>query len=170
LFQYELDIAVHNNSLGGWSIEKELIHYVKSILPSKKSILEFGSGNGTNALLKFYSVTSIEHNPQYSYSRGDYHDCLLAPIQNDWYRRDQVEKGLNQNHDLIIVDGPPGELRGGILMNMDLFKKISTPIIFDDVDRELDKDIMVTFCKKLEYEYKIIKGGRKSFAFCYKSD
>jgi hypothetical protein len=41
------------------------------------------------------------------------HECLLAPMQDEWYQRDQVKKGLNQNHNMIIIDGPPGKLRNG---------------------------------------------------------
>ena len=34
-------------------------------------------------------------------------------MQDEWYQRDQVKKGLNQNHNMIIIDGPPGKLRNG---------------------------------------------------------
>lgn len=75
---------------------------------------------------------------------------------------------LKKTCDLVIVDGPPQELRKGILKNLDLFQNDKVPVIFNDMNRTLDKEVMLTFCKKLNYNYKIIEGDRKAFAFCLK--
>ena len=160
--------TIVNNPLGGWSIEKELLNYIRNILSNGKSILEFGSGKGTDALLEFYKVTSIEHNTRFSFKRKENHHCIFVPIQDGWYQHDCVEAALEKPYDLIIVDGPPGLLRKGILKNLNLFKKIRTPVIFDDVNRELDKEIMSVFCNELKYNHKIINGEKKAFAFCSK--
>lgn len=168
LFENLLALAIHNNSLGGWSIEREMLNYIKNTIPKGNSILEFGSGIGTEALLKDYRVTSIEHDYKYAYKRGDNHECILAPIHDDWFKKDLVKESLKKTYDLVIVDGPPQELRKGILKNLDLFQNNTAPVIFDDMNRTLDKEIMLMFCKKLNYNYKIIEGDRKTFAFCLK--
>jgi glycosyltransferase involved in cell wall biosynthesis len=168
LFENLLALAIHNNSLGGWSIEREMLNHIENTIPKGNSILEFGSGVGTEALLKNYRVTSIEHDDKYAYKRAGNHKCILAPIHDDWFKKDLVKESLKKTYDLVIVDGPPLKLRKGILKNLDLFKNNKAPVIFDDVNRTLDKEIMLTFCKKLNYNYKIIEGNHKAFAFCLK--
>ncbi len=166
-FEFILDIAVRNNKLGGWAIEKELLNYIVNNFIENSHILEFGSGLGTEALLKNYRVTSIEHDKGYLVKRGIEHIIVHAPIVHGWYDRKSVEEILKKKIDLIIIDGPPGELRKGLIENCDLFAKMSIPIIFDDIDRGLDKSIMVGFCKKVKgYEYKLMKGKSKTFAVC----
>lgn len=167
-FEKILMIALLNNSLGGWSIEKELLRYIKTFLPKGKSILEFGSGNGTEALLEFYKVTSIEHDLNFLFKRKQNHECVLAPIKNGWYQQDCVKKMFGKCYDLLLIDGPPEGLRKGILKNLDLFRGTVSPIIFDDVNRPLDKKIMMKFCNQLNYNYKIIIGNKKAFAICTK--
>ncbi|MDN5215061.1 glycosyltransferase [Fulvivirgaceae bacterium BMA12] len=168
LFKSSLESAVYTNALGGWSIEKEMLNHIRTIISKDKSILEFGSGKGTEALLESYKVTSIEHDDRFFIKRNKYHDIVLAPIQNNWYTRKSVEATLKQSFDLIIVDGPPGVLRKGILEHLDLFENLTAPIIFDDVNRNLDKDIMEKFCDELNFDYEIISGHEKEFAVCTK--
>lgn len=159
--------ALQKNALGGWSIEKEMLNYIMKTFPTAKILLEFGSGNGTFAFLKHFSVTSIEHDPYYSMKRASNHNCVVAPIENGWYRGSVVKEALETTeYDLILVDGPPGDLRTGILDHVGLFTQITCPIIFDDMDREDDCTIMKTFCKALDRRYRIFKGDKKSFALC----
>lgn len=159
--------AVQKNALGGWSIEKELLNYILKTFPTAKTLLEFGSGNGTSAFLKHFGVTSIEHDPYYSIKRASNHNCVIAPIENGWYQGNVVKETLETiDYDLILVDGPPGDLRKGILEHVGLFAQITCPIIFDDVDREDDCAIMKKFCKALDRRYRIVKGDKKSFALC----
>lgn len=166
LFEEQLAKAVHNNNLGGWSIEKSMISYIKSHLPDCKTILEFGSGIGTEALLGYYDVVSIEHDPRFVGKRNKEHICLFAPIENGWYDKRIVQQALKRSYDLILIDGPPGELRTGLLTNIDLFRQVSSPIIFDDIQRDLDRKILNAFCQRLNLQYKIIQGKKKKFAIC----
>lgn len=168
-FELVLTIAVKQNKLGGWAIEKEFLNYVEKNFEKKSRILEFGSGNGTEALLENYEVTSIEHNEEFFVNRGKGHNIILAPIVDGWYSSKVVEEKLRESYKLIIIDGPPRELRKGILKNINLFKNVSIPIIFDDMDRDFDRNIMESFCKSLGYEYELFKGNLKLFAVCCKS-
>lgn len=64
------DLAEHTNELGGWSIEKELLAFIERLLTPRKKILEFGSGMGTEALLRKFNVVSLEHDPHYLIKRA----------------------------------------------------------------------------------------------------
>ncbi|WP_439482822.1 glycosyltransferase family 2 protein [Cyclobacterium plantarum] len=159
--------AIRHNRLGGWSIEKKMIACINEILVPGSKLLEFGTGKGTEALLHNYQVTSIEHDTQFCISLSKEHQCMLAPIEGEWYSPEEVKSVLSRiNFDLILVDGPPGTLRQGILNHLELFKGIKSVFVFDDMDRELDRKTMITFCKELCLTYKIIQGDRKQFAVC----
>lgn len=170
LLEYSLQIAVKNNSLGVWSIEKDVLNFIDTIITKGDSVLEFGSGIGTEALLEKYRVTSLEHDENFCFKRGENHNVMYSPIENNWYDKKVVLNALEKTYALIIVDGPPGKLRAGILQNIHLFKKATSAIIFDDVDRSLDKEVMKKFCNELNYTYKIIKGSKKEFAICTRID
>lgn len=169
LFQNILVMAGDKSRLGGWSIEKELVTFLIDRLPSGKLILEFGSGVGTDALLRRYNVISIEDDMDYAYTHAHNHTCLLSPVSNGWYSRNVVSDALSMNPDLLLIDGPRGTLREGILENLDLFQQISIPVIFDDMDRSIDYQIMRTFCKELDYSFTIETGAKKQYAYCVKS-
>lgn len=53
------------NQFGGWAIQKSCFNLIKSILPEGKTILELGSGHGTDALSKHYKMISIENQPEW---------------------------------------------------------------------------------------------------------
>lgn len=166
IFEDIIATAVRKNQLGVWSIEKKLVHFLYEKLPAGSTVLELGSGNGTEALLRKYKVVSIEHDRTMTFERTENHTCLYAPIQDGWYAREAVQKGIGTKPGIILVDGPPKELRKGILNHLDLFREINVPVIFDDIDRPLDRDTMVTFCERLNYTYQLIHGDVKIFAFC----
>lgn len=170
LLEYSLQMAVKNNSLGEWSIEKKVLNFIDTIILKGDPVLEFGSGMGTEALLEKYKVTSIEHDERFCFKRGENHNIIHSPIENNWYDKKAVLKALEKTYALIIVDGPPGELRAGILQNIHLFNKVTSAIIFDDIDRSLDKEVMEKFCNELNYTYKIVRGSKKEFAICTKID
>jgi hypothetical protein len=94
---------------------------------------------------------------------------MHAPLENGWYARDKTRRALANHFDLVLVDGPPREGRVGLLDNLDLFQDINLPlVIFDDVNRGLDRDVMILFCRKLKYSYEIIPGVKKAFGLCRK--
>jgi len=55
--------VIANWNLDGWAIGKETFRKITEILPTGSTILEFGSGTGTDALSKFYTMKSIESDP-----------------------------------------------------------------------------------------------------------
>lgn len=167
LFELVLAIAVNKNSLGGWAIEKELLDFIERTIPAGNHILELGSGDGTDALLDKYKVTSVEHDIHFHKKRKKDHNSILAPIFDGWYDRKKVKEALAADtYALIIVDGPPGNLRKGLEKNLDLFNGISVPVLFDDMNRELDRRVMERFCRSVGYEHELFKGIHKMFAIC----
>ena len=113
------------NKFGGWAIQESCYNLIREILPEGKTILEMGSGHGTDALSKHYN--------------------MIGP------------KLESLSYDLILVDGPNGAIgRGGFLKHLDLFNT-NVPIIFDDINRKDELQMMVKVseilnkpCKKLD--------------------
>ena len=67
-----------------------------------------------------------------------------------WYNTDILKGKLPDHYDLILVDGPPGFIgRHGFYTHLDLFKTDLT-IIFDDVHRKAEYELMVHVGQKLQ--------------------
>jgi len=148
--------------ISSWSISKELFKYVRKILPKGKTMLEMGSGWASEQFSKHYTVYSVEHNKKWV---GKYNtNYIYAPIVNRWYNPNILEKELPKEYDLILIDGPPGTIgRGGFYNNLHLFNTDVT-IIFDDINRKAEYDLMVKVSKKIKRGFKIYKDSfRKKF-------
>jgi hypothetical protein len=175
------------SNFGGWAIQESCFNLIREILPEGKTILELGSGHGTEALSKFYNMISIENEkpwvgkykshyieaPIKNYdsamsvqTKGLFRDSNpylapdlpgegKAPKQSGWYDPDVVKKGLSGlTYDLILVDGPNGLIgRGGFLKHLNLFNT-NVPIIFDDINREAESQMMIKISEILNKPYK----------------
>jgi hypothetical protein len=153
---------------GGSAISKELFDSITKLVPEGGKLLEFGSGEGTKALIRLWNVISIEHNLKYVI-HGHGHETIRAEIDpvTGWYHAERVKIALRKGpYDLILIDGPPAKARGNI--QIDLFKDVNCPVIFDDVNRYIDRGAMKQFCSELGYSFQIIKGDQKDFAICQK--
>lgn len=139
---YQLMMTNH-----GWMINKtemtannKTIEYIISNFEKGSTILEFGSGKGTEILSKHFKMISIEEDEDWV---GEYDsEYLHAPIKDDWYDIDLVNEFLkDKTYDLIFVDGPAGGKRSKMY---ELLKEEKLQInkdvwfIFDDMDREDD--------------------------------
>ena len=165
-------------SFGGWSINKECFEYIREILPSGKTILEFGSGFGTEQLSKHYKMYSIENYKewvgkydstyiyapikQYEIAGSDLfgdEDFFTAPDIPEniaWYDPDIVKNNLPSHYDLILVDGPNGTFgRGGFYKYLDWFNT-DVPIIIDDVGRDAERILMEKVSDAVGREYKVL--------------
>lgn len=136
-----------------WSISKELFDFIRLILPEGKTILELGSGWATGQFAKFYTVYSVEHDHKWLYKYN--YNYIYAPIKNNWYDPQILEKELPKEYDLILVDGPPGWIgRSGFYNYLHLFNTDAI-IIFDDVNRKVEYNLMVNVANKLDREFSI---------------
>lgn len=149
-------------TFGDVSIEESLYKYLRRILPEGQIILELGSGWGTTQLTKHWEVISIEHDKFYFEKLTN--PCIYAPLvehkpirgtrgPHEWYDRDILTKELRLlNYDLLLVDGPPGATRSGIIKYIELFDSEAI-IVFDDLQRKEDRRIINSVAAKLEKPY-----------------
>lgn len=158
LFKYMNHLT---RSFGGWAIDEEVYEAIKTLIKPGSTILELGSGDGTSELLKLYKVFSIEHDQKWvNKYKSTY---IYAPIKNGWYDAEIVKKELPGHYDLILVDGPPGNIgRHGFFTNLELFNT-SIPIIFDDVNRKPEYDLMVAVAKQLNKQFTVFSSKKKQF-------
>ncbi len=147
---------------GGSGIEKVVFDAICELLPEGKTILELGSGDcSTNAFLTRYNVISIEQSLEWvnRYPPAKY---IYAPIEGDWYEPEAIIKSLknmNNDYDLIFVDGPLGEgNRAGFFYNLDLFKN-NVPIIFHDTYRDAEYQLAMQVAGKLNRHVEFFKNG-----------
>lgn len=159
--------------LGGWAIQESCYAFIKSILPEGSTILELGSGLGTGYLSQHYTMYSIEnyydwidkYNSTYIYAPiKSYDNEWAAPElpgehnqpQTGWYDPELVKNNLPDHYDLILVDGPNGLFgRGGFLKHLDLFNT-NVPIVFDDVNRDPELQLMIKVSEKLNKKYEFV--------------
>lgn len=161
---------INIDAFGGWAMNQTTFDYIRSILPDNSTILELGSGTGTNELAKFYKMYSIEANPNwlnkfnstYIYAPIKmYNQLYTAPgIENNfgWHDYQILSKELADLHyDLIFIDGPEGKYgRAGFLKHINLFNT-NVPLIFDDIHRKPEMDLLIEVSKVLNKPYKILE-------------
>jgi len=130
------------NKLGGWSFEPELYHFLRENLPDGSTILELGSGQGTEVLSQHYRMISIEHNHRFV---NKYNSTYIhAPMVGYWYDTSILESiipGMWGTYDCILVDGPVGSesrSRIGFWENITMFDT-SKLILVDDTNRDGEK-------------------------------
>lgn len=158
-------------NFGGWAIQRSCYDFIRSILPDKSTILELGSGVGTHHLSQHYTMYSIEnytdwldkYESTYIYAPIKMYDMQwTAPdlpgensqFQRGWYDPSLLEGKLPKKYDLILVDGPNGSFgRGGFLKHLDMFDT-SVPMIFDDINREDERMLMIKVSEAINRPWK----------------
>jgi len=125
--------------LGGWSINPEVYKFIKENLPKGSTILELGSGYGTEVLSKDYTMHSIEHDERFV---GKYTSTYIhAPMVDGWYDKSVLEVKLGElrgKYQMILVDGPIGNESNGRIgfhENINLFDD-DLLMVFTDTDRQ----------------------------------
>jgi len=146
-----------------WSMDKEIYNWIRRNIPKGSTILELGSGKSTIDLAKDYRVYSVEHDKEWL-NLTDKAKYIYAPIKDGWYDIDVLKEELPTKYDLIIVDGPPGYIgRKGFYENLKLFNT-KVPILFDDTNRGMEKQLLENVSKKLRKKYVEYNTSNKKFA------
>mgnify|MGYP003118838942 FL=1 len=114
-------------------------HFGRVVEPGS-TVLEFGSGKGTENLVKLgYNVFSVEEHERFC---SLYHEQYIhAPIVNGWYDKKIVLDAIKKiKYDVIIVDGPAQGERKKI---MEILDELDTtvPIFIDDMNRKEDREL-----------------------------
>lgn len=160
------------SNFGGWAIQESCFNFIREILPEGKTILELGSGHGTDALSKHFNMISIENQPEWvgkfnskylyvpikQYSQDYMYPDLPgenSTYQKGWFNYNILQRELESiKYNLILIDGPNGAIgRGGFLKHLDLFNT-DVPMIFDDINRKSEYELMVKVSQKLNKPYK----------------
>lgn len=122
-------------NLGGWSIDVELYEFFVNNLLFGSTIVELGSGHGTDVLAQHYQLVSIEHDKKFI---GSFNSTYIyAPMDGHWYHRPSIEGKLPEKYDAILIDGPVGSesrSRIGFWEQYDLFD-LNVLLVFDDTNR-----------------------------------
>ena len=162
-------------SNGSASMTKNCVEYIKKILPKGSTILELGSGHGTTWLADAgYKMYSVENQPEW-FDRFPNHttyiNCRSKPYDDEytkpegfednisWYHPDDLFPNLPKTYDLILIDGPGGIGhgwgRGGFWKHIDKFNT-DVPMIFDDINRMSESDLMEKVSEYVDREYYVI--------------
>ena len=138
-----------------WMLPPAVFEWIEKNLAFGSTILEFGSGEGSQRLALNYDLYSVEHNPEWLRSASG--TCLYAPIQVSdefpgeigWYDLKAIQGDLPKEIDLMIIDGPNGRIgRSGMLAYTDLFCW-TFPVLIDDLHREKEYQISQSLSKKV---------------------
>ena len=124
-------------------IDLGVLTAIRQLAASNSTIVELGSGNGTNRLVSEYTVYSIEDDEKWvGYCEGS--NYIHAPLINlddseepvRWYDPAILKKSLPESYDLVLIDGPAGKKgRSGLLSNLHLFRT-DVPFVIDDTLRD----------------------------------
>jgi hypothetical protein len=139
-WEEKIDIIknMEKENLGGWAISEEVFHWIIKNIKKNSTILELGSGSGTKELSKLYKVYSVEHNENFLNKYPS--NYIYAPIKEKngqlWYDTEVLKNEIPKSYDLILIDGPPGNIgRMPFLENLELFN-LDVPIMVDDTNRK----------------------------------
>jgi predicted O-methyltransferase YrrM len=153
--------------LGGWEITEELYSYIRRVLPAGSTILELGSGFGTERLSEHYTMYSVEHDEEFvNKYTSNYISVPLKEhkaVQNHegvmWYDANLLREELRQvpSYDLLLIDGPPKH-RAGFVKYFSLFDS-TTILVFDDVNRTRDNKVLLSIASKLRAPYVMYGAG-----------
>lgn len=161
------------SDFGGWAINESCFNFMRELLPEQAIVLELGSGTGTRQLAKYFTMYSIENYKEWvdkfdsTYIHAplkQYTDNWKAPNlpgkngkpQTAWYDPEVVAKNIPTAYDAILVDGPNGDFgRGGFLKHLDMFDT-TVPIIFDDINRIAELELMKAVSDQVGRPYSIL--------------
>lgn len=133
-----------------WALPQEAHEFLIAHVPSRATVLELGSGEGTARLVRaFDRVFTVEHDPAYVGKIEGAH-YIHAPIVEGWYAPGQIVTALaaaGAQPDVVIVDGPPGSIgRAGLLCYPGIYKV--APLLVDDVHREAEGRLALELAEK----------------------
>lgn len=160
-----------------WMLPAEAFAWIEANIPKHSTVLEFGSGDGSQRLANRYDLWSIEHDEQWmGKTKSNY---VMAKIihnpvsektgEQGWYDPIFFEK-IPQSVELIVVDGPVGTIgRSGLLHHLEKLPQFGC-IMVDDTDRPEEKRLSQQLaeqlnlkCETIDTEQQKYNGTRRCF-------
>jgi len=148
-----------------------------SRIPHDRVILELGSGLSTAVLSRCHpnvvALEAGEAEAEHAREMAPNANVMHAPLERfdgfDWYGVDAVREALSGKPvGLLIVDGPAGSTRGGRIGCVSQLRDKLAPgavVMFDDLNREQDRDVVLAWGDGLDLDANITTGeGGRSFA------
>jgi hypothetical protein len=145
--------------------------FILGYVDTGKVILELGSGHGSAVLANNgYTIHSVEHSKDWM-DKYDNVNYIYAPIKRhkqveglngvEWYDIDYLEGNI-PDHDVVIVDGPPGNYgRAGLYKYFHLFNPHAI-FIFDDVQRQAERGLIHKVARKKLHRPYMVEAGHKT--------
>ena len=156
-------LELNYDNLNGWAISEEAIKWMIANIPEGSTVLEFGSGNGTIELAKFFDVISVDNDKEWSglTTKAKY---IVTPIIDNWFQMDAVYEAIKgKDIAVVIVDAPLGSgNRKGFIKYAKEFSK--SVIIVDDTHRSAELKLAVAISKIVGRPNQHIVGHEKAFA------
>ena len=138
--------------LGTWGMDGITLKWILLNLETGKTILEFGSGEGTTKVLsEHFNMISIEEDEKYV---GRYKSHYIhVPLKDGWYDREILKTELvGIDYDMIIIDGPAHGERKKFLENLDLFD-LDKIIVCDDLGAPSTTEMWNTLAPIVQKKY-----------------
>jgi len=162
--------------LGGWAITEQVYGLIRYLLPSKSTLLEFGSGEGTALLTRNYQVHSVEHDENYvgaapmsNYIHAPIKE-IAEPVEHVWYDPDIVRAAIPSDYDLILIDGPTGVIgRGGMIHHLDMLN-LDVPLLVDDVNRMAERRLALQIADRIGAIPVVFGEGKRECALLFRMD
>jgi hypothetical protein len=145
-----------------WSLGEPVFKWLMENLCEGATIVELGSGAGSEHLARRWGVFSVEHDQKYvgKYPGPEY---IHAPIVKGWYDTERLRGALPESYDMIIVDGPPGKIgREKFVDHLELFDT-SVTMLFDDTQRPAERALVEAVSARVGRPYTQLESshGRK---------
>lgn len=151
-----------NNYHEGWMLPNAAFEWIEKTFDKSSTILEFGSGDGSQRLAQRYELWSVEHDEawigktksNYVHATIEKNPVSTAHGEAGWYNPSFFSK-VPKKVDLIIVDGPVGLIgRAGLLHHLNALPAFRY-ILVDDTDRPEEQALSVALSEKLTLTRKV---------------
>ena len=144
-------------------LPREALDFILTHVAIGSTVVEFGSGHGSELLAERFRLISFEHDEEWLGVTSSHY--IHASIQSNhysdlegetgWYDAKTVIDNWPKDIDCVIIDGPPGAIgRTGILSIIDLLREVPI-ILVDDVDRPQELKLSQTLAEQLDLQMKI---------------
>ena len=154
-----------------WMLPAEAFAWIEANIPKHSTVLEFGSGDGSQRLANRFDLWSIEHDEHWiGKTKSNY---VMAKIihnpvsekagEEGWYDPIFFER-IPQKVELIVVDGPVGTIgRSGLLHHLEKLPHFRY-IMVDDTDRPKEQHLSQQLAELLNLEREVIDTEQQKYS------